>query len=196
MEAIAKKVTKKNTKNTKISYLLYIDLRRRLQPVISQENMTVLSTTMMGYTAIKIGSQSIWKLAGEVKQNLEIFIQGGNIFNMIKIAQPLVDFCFIFPRQVAATFSISNIGKVNIPKIYGELELAEISFAGSHALYAGVLAVNVVTFREKMMLNFVFSQPATSRETAEFLANEVIYSIHEINRGQRIGNRERGSLHN
>jgi HD-GYP domain-containing protein (c-di-GMP phosphodiesterase class II) len=190
MEAIAKKLTKKNTKNIRISYLLHIDLRRRLQPAISQENMTILSTTMMVCTAIQIGSQSIWKLAGEVKQNLETCIHGGNIFNMIKIAQPLVDFCFIFPRQVAATFFISNIGKVNIPKIYGELELVEISFASSHALYAGVLAVNVVTFQEKMMLNFVFSQPATSRETAEFLANEVIYSIHEISREQGIGNRE------
>jgi len=180
IQAIAKKIARKKDKTIRISYLSYIDLRRRLQPVIGQENMGVVSTTMMGFTNIKTSGQSIWRLAREVQRDLEKITQSGDIFNMINIAKTLVDFCFLFPREIAATFAISNIGKVNIPKTYGELELSEISFAGAKALYAGVLGVNVATFQGKMLLNFVFSQPSLSREKTEDLINDVIYSIYQV----------------
>ena len=96
---------------------------------------------------------------------------------MILIAKQLINFSLLFPNQVSATVSISNVGKINIPHSYGQLELEEISFVGSHALYAGMFIVHAATFQEKMTLNFVFSQPSLHRETMEKIVDNCINYI-------------------
>jgi NRPS condensation-like uncharacterized protein len=175
----AGKIIRNNKKNLCVNCLSYIDLRRRLSPAISEENLSVLATSMMGFHTIKINT-SFWELAREVKQKLEAGINQGDMFNMVLIAKQLIDFCFIFPHEVAATVSVSNIGQVQIPKTYGELELEEISFASSHALYAGVFIIHASTFQGKMLLNFVFSQPAISRHKMEDLVNKFMSFIDDV----------------
>jgi hypothetical protein len=102
---------------------------------------------------------------------------------MILIAKDLINICLLFPQQVAATVSVSSLGKVNIPKAYGELELEEISFAGSHALYAGMFILHAATFQERMLLNFVFSQAGISRKTMKYLVDKTIDNILNISLG-------------
>jgi NRPS condensation-like uncharacterized protein len=92
----------------------------------------------------------------------------------------------LFPNQVSATVSVSNVGKVNIPHRYGELELEEISFVGSHALYAGMFIVHAATFKEKMTLNFVFSHPSLHRQTIENLVDNCINCIMKFSSHQLI----------
>ncbi|MEA5575867.1 phthiocerol/phthiodiolone dimycocerosyl transferase family protein [Anabaena sp. UHCC 0451] len=179
MLTVAKKITKYNQHNIRVNCLSHLDLRRRLKPPINQENLAALATSIIGFHTIKQNT-SIWELAREVKQNLEIGIKHGELFNMVLIAKHLINFCFLFPQQVAATVSVSNVGKVNIPENYGELELAEISFAGSHSMYAGMFVINVATFQGQMLLNFVFSQPSISRNTMEDLVNQVVSYILNI----------------
>ncbi|WP_413173817.1 phthiocerol/phthiodiolone dimycocerosyl transferase family protein [Anabaena azotica] len=179
MLTVARKIFQPNQKSVRVNCLSHLDLRRRFQPPISEEHLSTLATSLMGFHDIKTHT-SFWELAREVKQTLETGIKHGDIFNMVLIAKHLINFCFLFPQQVAATVSLSNIGKVNIPKTYGELELEEISFAGSHALYAGMFILNVATFQDKMLLNFVFSQPAISRETMEELVDQTIDNILHI----------------
>lgn len=176
MLTVARKIIKPNQKSVCMNCLSYLDLRRRLQPAIHKENLAILATSLMGFHTINQNT-SVWELAREVKQNLESGIKHGDIFNMVLLAKYLTKFCFLFPQQVAATVSVSNIGKVNIPKSYGELELEEISFAGSHSLYAGMFVIHVATFQGKMLLNFVFSQPSISHETMEDMVNQVVSYI-------------------
>ncbi|MFM2064677.1 MAG: hypothetical protein RLZZ507_4348 [Cyanobacteriota bacterium] len=179
MLTVARKIIKDNQKYVRVNCLSYLDLRRRLQPAINEENLAVLATSMMGFHTIKTNT-SLWELARKVKPNLDFGIKHGDLFNMVLIAKHLINFCFIFPKQVAATVSVSNIGKVNIPTTYGDLELEEISFAGSHSLYAGMFVIHTATFQGKMLLNFVFSQPSISRETMEELVNQVISYIFNL----------------
>lgn len=179
MFTVGRKIIKGNRKQVRVNCLSYLDLRRRLEPKIGEEHMAVLAASIMGFYTIQTNT-SFWELARQVKQKLEVGIKQGVIFNMILIAKQLIDFCFIYPNQVAATVSISNIGKVNIPNIYGDLELEEISFAASHALYAGLFVIHASTFQEKMLLNFVFSQPSISRHRMEELVNKVIHCILDV----------------
>lgn len=179
MFTVARKIIKGNSNKIPVSCLSYIDLRRRLEPAISEEHMTVLAASMIGFHTIKTNT-SFWELARQVKQKLEVGIKHGDIFKMILIVKQLIDFCFISPKEVVATVSVSNSGKVKIPKTYGEFELEEISFAGSHALYANVFIIHTSTFREKMLLNFVYSQPSISRHTMEELVNNVMSCIFEL----------------
>ncbi|MFS0516065.1 condensation domain-containing protein [Nostoc sp. UIC 10607] len=179
MFTVGTKIIKGNRKKVRVNCLSYFDLRRHLEPEISHDQMAVLASSIMAFHTIGRNT-SFWKLAREVKQKLEVSKKSGDLFKMILIAKHLIDFCFIYPKQVAATVSVSNVGKVNIPKHYGEFELEEISFAGSHALYAGVFVIHASTFQGKMLLNFVFSQPSISQSTMELLVNNVMSYIHEI----------------
>ena len=178
MLTVMKKIIKGNNKEVQVNCLSYFDLRRHLIPAISDEHMTVLASSLMGFHTIQTNI-SFWKLAREVKQKLDTGIKQGDIFKMILLSKYLIDFCFIFPKQVAATVSVSNIGKVNIPKIYGEFELEEISFAGSHALYSGVFVTHASTFQGKMLLNFVFSEPSISLDTMKVLVKNFMSDIYD-----------------
>jgi Condensation domain len=172
-------ITKGNIKNVRVNCLSYFDLRRHLEPQISDEDMAVLASSTMGFYTIE-KNRSFWELAREVKQKLEVSKKSGDLFKMILIAKHLIEFCFIYPRQVAATVSVSNVGKINIPKHYGEFELEEISFASSNNLYGGIFVIHASTFQGKMLLNFVFSQPSISQNTMEILVNNVMSYIFDI----------------
>ena len=179
MLTVSKQLTKSHEDNIRVSCLSYLDLRRRLQPEISQENMTVLAASIMGFYRIT-NNISFWELGRKVKHNLNKKIHQGEIYQLIYLAKHLINFSLLFPNQVSPTVSVSNVGKVNIPHSYGELELEEISFVGSHALYAGMFIVHAATFQEKMTLNFVFSQPALNRQTMEKLVDNCIDYIMNI----------------
>ncbi|MBD6617878.1 alcohol acetyltransferase [Komarekiella sp. 'clone 1'] len=179
MFTVAKKITKVNRKDVRVNCLSYFDLRRHIEPAISDKQMGVLASSMMGFYTIQKNT-SFWELAREVKQKLETGTKQGDIFKMALITKDLINFCFIQPKEVAATVSVSNAGKVNIPKIYGEFELEEISFAGSHSLYAGMFITHASTFQGKMLLNFVFSEPSISQDTMEGLVNNVMSCIFDV----------------
>jgi NRPS condensation-like uncharacterized protein len=179
MLTVSKQLAKNHEDNIPVSCLSYLDLRRRLQPEISTENMTVLAASLMKFYRIT-NNTSFWELARKVKHNLNKKIHQGEIFQMIYLAKYLINFSLLFPNQVSPTVSVSNLGKVNIPHNYGELELEEISFVGSHALYAGMFIVHAATFQEKMTLNFVFSQPSLNQQTMERLVDHCIDSIMKV----------------
>ncbi|MBG0743561.1 alcohol acetyltransferase [Cylindrospermopsis raciborskii LB2897] len=176
---VAKKILNQQHKSIRLNCLSYFDLRRRLQPPIDEDNIGLLATSQMSFHTVTTNTY-FWDLSRRIKQTLAASIQRGDIFKMVFLAKHLINFCFLFPHQIAATVSVSNIGKVNIPEIYGDLQLEEISFAGSHALYAGMFILHVATFQGKMLLNFVFSQPSLSQHTMEKLVNEFMEMIEEI----------------
>jgi len=179
MLTVCKQLTKSHEDTIRVSCLSYLDLRRRLQPEISEENMTVLAASLMKFYRIT-NNISLWELARKVKHNLNKKIHQGEIFQMIYLAKHLIDFSLLFPNQISPTVSVSNVGKVNISDTYGELELEEISFVGSHALYTGMFIVHAATFQEKMTLNFVFSEPALNRQTMEKLVDNCIDYIMKV----------------
>jgi hypothetical protein len=81
---------------------------------------------------------------------------------------------------VPVTVVLTNVGRVNIPKVYGPFELEEISFVPAQAVFGGIFAAAVATFEEKMLLNFVFSEPSISRDTMESLVDSVMSCIVDV----------------
>jgi NRPS condensation-like uncharacterized protein len=185
MLTVCQEIIKTDENTCRVSCLSYLDLRRRLQSEISRENMTVLAASLMTFYQIN-NHTSFWELARKVKHTLNKKIHQGEIFQMVLLAKHLINFSLLFPNQVSATASVSNVGKVNIPHRYGELELEEISFVGSHALYAGMFIVHAATFKEKMTLNFVFSHPSLHRQTIEKIVDNCINCIMKFSSHQLI----------
>ncbi|MDH6058135.1 phthiocerol/phthiodiolone dimycocerosyl transferase family protein [Umezakia ovalisporum] len=179
MLVIASNITKNNRKRINVNCLSYLDLRQRLASTISHEHMAVLASSIMGFYTIH-HNKSFWELAREVRQKFEASTKCNDALKMILVAKHLINFSLTFPQQVAATVSVSNAGRINVPKIYGDFELEEISFVGSHGLYAGMFITHATTFRGKMLLNFVFSEPSISRGKMEDIVNQFICYIYDI----------------
>ncbi|GAX34615.1 hypothetical protein NIES3585_06160 [Nodularia sp. NIES-3585] len=179
MLIIVSQISQNNSKGIRVNCLSYLDLRRHLESTISNEQMTVLASSIMGFYTIQ-KNISFWELARQVKQKFEASTKSRDIFKMILVAKHLIDFSLTYPKQVAATVSVSNAGRVNVSKDYGEFELEEISFVGSHALYAGMFITHASTFQGKMLLNFVFSEPSISRHTMENLVNQFMSYISHV----------------
>jgi len=179
MLTVAKTINKGQRKDIRVNCLSYLDLRRHLQPQISEKNLAILASSIMQFHLIK-PNNSFWELAREVKQQLEASQKHGELFKMILIAKNLINLCCIYPKKIAATVSVSNVGKINIPTNYGNFELEEISFISSNCLFAGVFSIHVSTFQGKMLLNFAFSQPSISQNTMEYLVDNLISNIIEI----------------
>ena len=82
------------------------------------------------------------------------------------------------------TVGVTNVGRVNIPRVYGQFELSEISFVPAEAAFGGNLKTAVTTFEGKMFLNFSFSEPAISQETMETLVDSVLSCLVNASKGR------------
>ncbi|NEO10837.1 MULTISPECIES: condensation domain-containing protein [unclassified Moorena] len=169
----AKSITVNKKKRLCVSCLSYVDLRRRLEPVVSDEVMGSLVSCVTSFHTLQ-SNLSFWDLARNVKKQLEYRLNGANIFRVIIITKIFLKRFLKRPNQGSATVSVTNIGKVNIPKHYGAFELEEISFGSANASFGGSLSVAVSTFDEKMILNFMFSDPSISHDSMEIFANNVM----------------------
>ena len=92
----------------------------------------------------------------------------------------IIEFYIERPDESPLTISVSNIGRVNIPNIYKELEIEEISFVPSNVIIGKTFTLAAATFKEKLFLNFIASKPSLSQDTIEMLANHVINCLVEV----------------
>ncbi|NEO03055.1 MAG: alcohol acetyltransferase, partial [Moorea sp. SIO3I7] len=169
----AKSITVNKKKRLCVSCLSYVDLRRRLEPVVSDEVMGMLISGVTSYHTLQ-SNLSFWDLARSVKKQLESRLKKANLFRFCLISKAGIKWFIRHPNKGSVTVSVTNIGKVNIPKHYGSFELEEISFVAAEGAGGGTLSVAVSTFEEKMILNFIFSEPSISQNSMEKMANNVL----------------------
>ena len=157
----------------------YIDLRRRLEPPIGNKDLSILASfiTSMHQITPQI---SFWDLSRDVSKQIELGLKREDIFKPIVIFKKIIKYYIDNPDSSPLTVSVTNVGRVNIPNLYGDLELEEISFVLSNTIFSKIFTVAVTTFQEKMLLNFIASQPSVSQDTIEILANSVIDCLEEV----------------
>jgi NRPS condensation-like uncharacterized protein len=175
----AKRITAVKKTDVCVSCESYIDLRRRLKPVVSDENMSLLVSSLTSFHTIR-SDTSFWELARDVKQQLEAGLGRGDIFRVVLMSRKIFESLLAQPNKVPLTVALTNVGQVNIPKTYGLFELEEISYVPAKAVFGGVFSAAVATFEGKMLLNFVFSEPSISRVTMESLVDSVMSCIVNV----------------
>ena len=177
MFSVARKVTAGQERKVHLSCQSYLDLRKQLNYLIKDDQMAVLASAIRT-THTMSSHTSFWELAREVKCKLND-IKQSDVFGMFLMTKSFMKLFLARPEQVLSSVSVSNIGRVSIPETYGPFELEEISFLGSNSLFGGILAVNVSSFRERMFLNFSFSEPSLSRKTMETLVACILAYLRE-----------------
>jgi hypothetical protein len=155
-----------------------VDLRRRLEPPIKPKNMGFLASYLTSLHQIK-PQMSFWDLSRNITNNIELGLKRKDFFKPLMMFRKIVEY-YIHNPDESATISVTNIGRVNISEVYGDLEIEEISFVLSNAILGKMFAVATATFKEKMLLNFIASKPSLSQETIEMLATGVINCLIEV----------------
>jgi NRPS condensation-like uncharacterized protein len=156
-----------------VSCRSYVDLRRRLQPKISSEHLAFLASSLDSDHRVA-PDRPFWDLARDVKQQLDRGFATGEVFSIVPVAKTFLEFLLAQPNTTPITAELTNVGQADLPIYYGPLELQEISFVPSQAMFGGVFSTAVTTFRGQMILNFMFSTPALSHHTMKELVARVI----------------------
>ncbi|HEY9865912.1 MAG TPA: hypothetical protein V6D21_17205 [Candidatus Obscuribacterales bacterium] len=157
----------------------YVDLRRRLEPNIDYGNLGFLASLLTSFHKIK-AEMSFWDLSREVSKDIKLSVQRKDIFKPLIMFRKIFEFYINNPDKTMLTIGVTNIGKVNIPHVYGELEIEEISFVPSNTIFGKVFTVAATTFNEQLFLNFTACKPSLSQDTIEMLANNVINCLSEV----------------
>jgi len=173
MFEVARKISDGKRTNVCVNCRSAINLHKRFNPVISDENMGVLASSFISFHTLRTNT-SFWDLARDVRQQLETGLESDDIFSPVLISKKVFESLLAHPRKVSVTVGITNIGRVNIPQVYGPFQLEEISGVVAPTASGGVFAAAVSTFQGKMLLNFMFSEPSISQETVEILASKVV----------------------
>ena len=176
---VGDKIRKGELRNINLSCRSFVDLRRRIKPVIGPKNMSCLASWVTSLHTIK-SQTSFWDLARDVTHQVESKIKNRDIFKPLKVFRKTVEYYLNQPDESPMTVSVTNIGRVDIPNIYGDLEIEEISFVPSNVIFGKIFTVAVTTFQDQMIFNFIVSQPSISQETMNHLANGVMDCLREI----------------
>jgi len=175
---VANKISREKPRSIKVSCRSFVDLRRRLEPPIKHKNMGFFASFLNSFPQIK-PRMSFWDLSRDITNNIELGLKRKDFFKPLMMFRKIVEY-YIHNPDESATISVTNIGRVNIPEVYGDLEIEEISFVLSNAILGKMFAVATATFKEKMLLNFIASKPSLSQETIEMLATGVINCLIEV----------------
>jgi len=173
MFAAANKISGDKRKDVCLSCWSYVNLRQRLRSLISENNLSMLVSSITSFHTLKVKT-SFWDLAREVRQNLIAGLQSDHLFSIMMMYKQIIKTLLAQPNQAPASVAVTNIGQVKIPKFYGEFELDQISFLPAQGVFGGVVSAAVATFNSKMNLNFIFSLPSISQNSMEELADNVI----------------------
>jgi len=176
---VANKISSNKLRSIKLSCRSYVDLRRRLEPPIQPENMGFLASALSSLHQIK-PQMSFWDLSRDITKNIEISLKRKEIFKPLMMFRKLIEYYIDNPDEFPSTIGVTNIGRVNISEVYGDLQIEEISFVGSNAILGKIFTVATATFQEKMLFNFIASKPSLSQETIEMLATGVINCLIEV----------------
>ncbi len=178
--AAAKKITASNRCDVGVNCLSPIDLRKRLQPIVGNEHLSAVASGLISFHTLRTHT-SFWELARDVKQQMEAGIERNDIFCKALMLRKILEFSMNLNADKAVlTVILSNLGRVNIPKIYGPFILEEISFAPGARAFSGVFSAAVATFEGKMLLNFLFSEPSISRDTMESLVDSATSHLIKV----------------
>ena len=168
-----------NSRNINVSCRSVVDLRKHLNPPIEDNALGVVVSLLMTFHRLK-SSTSFWDLSRAITKDIKLSIKRQDIFKPLKLVRQIFVQNAANPDYTAITASVSNIGKIDIPAIYGNLEIEEISFMAANGIYGRTISVFTTTFTETMFLNFVASKPSLNQEMLEQLADKVMLLLKSV----------------
>ena len=148
-----------------------VDMRRRLNYPIGNEQMTFLVSSLVCFHTVN-QKMSFWDLAKQATEEIQAKLKTPEIYHRILAFGEGVNIILENPEKTISSVFVSNIGKVKISSNYGQFELEEISFGASNKMFGSTFTVFVSTFQDQATFNFVYTQPLVSQTVIEKLIKD------------------------
>ncbi|MDJ1181754.1 phthiocerol/phthiodiolone dimycocerosyl transferase family protein [Roseofilum casamattae] len=165
MLALAEEINR-DEKGIYLSCLSPVDLRKRLNPPVGDENIAIAYSVLKSFHHLNEVT-SFWDLARDVSQQIKERLETEEIYNSILNYKERTELRLEHPELTSSSIFVTNIGQVSIASNYEPFELEEISYAVSTTAMGSVFGVAVSTWKRKMTLNFIWVEPLVNRETIE-----------------------------
>lgn len=172
MLALAKQL-KKEDKDFYFSCRSSVDMRRRVNPPVSEENIAMLVSALTSFHSVN-DETSFWDLAKQVTEQIRAKLKTSEVCNVILSYRQGTEYALNNPQRVSFSVFATNIGKVKISPEYGLFRLEDICYALSTTVMGSVFGVAASTFEERMTLNFIYSEPLLGQRTIEKLIKDSI----------------------
>ncbi|MDJ0660398.1 MAG: condensation domain-containing protein [Crocosphaera sp.] len=162
-----------------------LNLRQYSQPEIDINHLGCFVSSIENiYTFTK--NTDFWDLARDCKQKIDL-TKNQTINNLIN-DQRLANFSQSTLEKMleqnstgrTKTMNISNRGKFNLAKNYGQLKIREIYFTVGQHILGPCLWLGAVTFHEKLCLSFAHVTPLISSQTMNNFADSVINILEKV----------------
>ncbi len=147
-----------------------VDMRRRLNSPIGNEQMTFLVSSLVCFHTVN-QKMSFWDLAKQATEEIQAKLKTPEIYHRILAFGEGVNI-IENPEKTIYSVLVSNIGRVKILSNYGQFELEEISFGASNKMFGSTFTVFVSTFQDQATFNFVYTQPLVSQTVIEKLIKD------------------------
>ena len=147
-----------------------VDMRRRLNSPIGNEQMTFLVSSLVCFHTVN-QKMSFWDLAKQATEEIQAKLKTPEIYHRILAFGEGVNI-IENPEKTIYSVLVSNIGRVKILSNYGQFELEEISFGVSNKMFGSTFAVFASTFQDQATFNFVYTQPLVSQTVIEKLIKD------------------------
>jgi NRPS condensation-like uncharacterized protein len=182
--AIKEQIITSESLNINLACHSYVDLRRRLFPQVSQENLGLLASFLASFHRLNSATK-LWDLARDVTNQNRTGLQKSDFFKPTKIYGKIIKHYLANADKNFVSAAVTNIGRVNITQEYGCFQLEEISFIPANSVFPSVFTAAVTTYNHKMKINFTFSKPSISQAKAESMANYVISLLKTVATAKR-----------
>ncbi len=177
-EEISKENSHRTIENLPLSCRSFVDLRQHLKPEIHRENLGILVSSITSLHHLNKDTY-FWNLARDVRNQLKVSLESEDIFSVAMMFEKIFKTLISLPNQAPVTIAVTNVGKINIPNDYGLFKLEEISFVPAQAVFGGIFGAAITTFKDTMILNFMFSEPSISQARIKILVDRTITEITE-----------------
>ncbi len=168
-----------DTKPLTIGCMSAIDLRRFLSPPIDEEVGLFIS---MAITAHHVSEDTkFWDLARDARKAVHQSIENGEPFVFLSLLDRFLandatpsDLAGLVSKVYPSAMLVTNLGRITIPERYGPLVLQEVHFAAIDKAIAEHFIAAIVTYRNKLVMNFSYVEPTLSHECAAELAEDAM----------------------
>ena len=121
-----------------------VDMRRRLNSPIGNEQMTFLVSSLVCFHTVN-QKMSFWDLAKQSTEEIQAKLKTPEIYHRILAFGEGVNI-IENPEKTIYSVLVSNIGRVKILSNYGQFELEEVSLGASNKMIGSTFAVFASTF--------------------------------------------------
>jgi NRPS condensation-like uncharacterized protein len=165
-----------------VSLISAVDIRHFLSPPVEREIGFFASTVI---TSHRIDTDTgFWDLARNTRRAVQQAMKSGEPLVSITLSSKIAptnttpeDFVKTSLKFYPAALMITNLGHLDIPERYGPLVLREINFVFANKAAPEHFSASVVTYQNRLTVNFTHTEPTVSQSRATSLAEDTMKAL-------------------